>query len=108
MLDLHKLQTFRMVAITRNFNRAAKRLGCTQSSVTFRIQSLERELGVRLFDRQRFSRTIVLTEVGRRTFEYAERLLALAAEIKTGVGAAHGHKGTAFLDYSRDPIAPAT
>jgi len=39
-------------------------------------------LGVRLFERHRFSRTIAMTDVGRRTFEYAERLLALAAEAK--------------------------
>jgi DNA-binding transcriptional LysR family regulator len=37
---------------------------------------------VKLFERERFSKTIAMTEVGRRTFEYAERLLALAAEAK--------------------------
>ena len=83
MLDLRQLQTFYVVAITNNFSRAAKQLGCTQSSVTTRVQSLERELGVQLIDRERFSRKITLTEVGRRTFEYAGQLLALAAEIKS-------------------------
>ena len=98
MVDLHQLQTFRVVAITSNFNRAAQQLGCRQSSVTLRIQSLERELGVKLFDRQRFSRKIVLTEVGRRTLEYAERLLALAAEIKTGIRTSPRVTGAACQD----------
>jgi DNA-binding transcriptional LysR family regulator len=82
MLDLQKLETFRMVAVTSNFSRAAAQLGYHQSTVTFHIKSLERELGVRLFERHRFSRTIAMTDVGRHTFEYAERLLALAAEAK--------------------------
>ena len=80
MLNLQKLETFRVVAVTSNFSRAATQLGCRQSTVTFHIQSLERELGVRLFERHRFSRTIAMTEVGRHTLEYAERLLDLAAE----------------------------
>ena len=82
MLDLQQLETFRVVAATSNFTRAAAQLGYHQSTVTFHIKSLERELGVRLFERHRFSRTIAMTDVGRRTFEYAERLLALAAEAK--------------------------
>jgi len=82
MLDLQQLETFRVVAVTSNFTRAAAQLGYHQSTVTFHIKSLERELGVRLFERHRFSRTIAMTEVGRRIFEYAERLLALAAEAK--------------------------
>ena len=80
MLDLQKLETFRTVAVMSNFSRAATELGYTQPTVTFHIQSLERELGVRLFERQRFSRNIAMTDIGRRIFEYAERLLALAAE----------------------------
>ena len=56
MLNLRKLQTFRVVADTHNFIRAAAQLGCCQSSVTTHIQALERELGVLLFDRCRRSR----------------------------------------------------
>ena len=82
MLDLEQLKTFRVVAMTESFTRAAVELGCCQSSVTTRIKSLERELGAPLFERFRFSRKVVLTEVGRRTFDYAEQLLALAHKAK--------------------------
>ncbi len=80
VLDLQKLATFQMVATTGNFTRAAVQLGYSQSSVTIQVKLLERQLGVRLFQRQRFSRDIVLTEAGRCTLSYARRLLALATE----------------------------
>jgi len=82
MLDLQQIESFRMVALTHNFTRAAAELGYSQSSVTLHVKALERELGVSLLERQRFSKTVQLTEMGRRTLDYAERLLALAAETK--------------------------
>ncbi|MGZ6338627.1 MAG: LysR family transcriptional regulator, partial [Bdellovibrionota bacterium] len=65
-----------------NFSRAGILLGYSQSTVTYHIKTLERELGARLFSRFRFTRTIVLTDVGGRIYEYAKRLLALAEEAK--------------------------
>jgi LysR family transcriptional regulator, transcriptional activator of the cysJI operon len=85
MLDLRHLKTFRAVAAASNFTRAAATLGYCQSTVTTHIMALERELGVPLFIRNRFSKTVVLTEEGRQALEYAGRLLALANETKTSV-----------------------
>ncbi len=85
MLDIQKLETFRVVAMRNNFTRAAAELGYSQSSVTGHIKALERELGAPLFLRSKFSRTVVLTDVGHRTLEYAGRLLALADETKEAV-----------------------
>lgn len=82
MLDLRQLETFRLVAVTGNFNRAAGQLGCSQSTVSSHVQSLERELGVRLFERHRFSKTISLTDVGRRVLNHSVKILALAAEVR--------------------------
>jgi DNA-binding transcriptional LysR family regulator len=82
MLDLQQIQSFRMVALTHNFTRAAAELGYSQSSVTLHVKALEHELGAALLTRHRFSKTVELTEVGRRTLDYAERLLALADETK--------------------------
>jgi len=87
MLDLQQLQSFCMVAQMHNFTRAAAKLGFSQSSVTLHVKGLERELGASLLTRSRFSKTVELTEVGRRALVYAERLLALAAEAKTAVNA---------------------
>lgn len=85
MLDLLKLKTFRTVALKKNFTRAAAELGYSQSNVTTHIKSLEQELGAPLFNRFRFANRIVLTEAGRRIFEYAGQLLALADETKAAV-----------------------
>jgi DNA-binding transcriptional LysR family regulator len=82
MIDLQHLKTFITVATTKNFSRAGILLGYSQSTVTYHIKTLERELGARLFSRFRFTRTIVLTDVGGRIYEYAKRLLALAEEAK--------------------------
>jgi DNA-binding transcriptional LysR family regulator len=82
MLDLQQIQSFRMVALMHNFTRAAAELGYSQGSVTLHVKALERELGVALLKRYRFSKTVELTEVGRRTLDYAERLLTLADETK--------------------------
>jgi DNA-binding transcriptional LysR family regulator len=82
MLDLQHLKTFLVVATTKNFTRAADELDYSQSSVTHHIKGLERELGVRLFNRFRFTRRVVLTQAGGRIYEYAARLLALADETK--------------------------
>jgi DNA-binding transcriptional LysR family regulator len=81
-LDLRHLQTFQVVAATKNFNRAAAQLGYSQSSVTTHIQLLESALGRPLFERERFSKSVVLTEFGRRTMKTSEKLLALAAEVQ--------------------------
>ena len=85
MLDLLKLKTFHVVVNRRNFTRAAAELGYSQSSVTTHVKALERELGAALIEHRRFSRTVVLTSAGRRVFEYAGRLLALADETKAAV-----------------------
>lgn len=85
MLDLLKLETFRTVANTRSFTRAGAELGYSQSTVTAHIQSLEREVGAPLVERTKFAREIALTEIGRRTLEYAGRLLALAQETSSAI-----------------------
>jgi DNA-binding transcriptional LysR family regulator len=85
MLDLQHLRTFVVMAATANFTRAAKELGCSQATVTLHIKTLERELGALLFERNRFSKTNVLTAVGKTAFDYSIRLLALADEMKAAV-----------------------
>ena len=45
VLDLHHLETFRVVGKTMNFTRAAVILGYSQSAVTMHVKALEKELG---------------------------------------------------------------
>jgi DNA-binding transcriptional LysR family regulator len=80
VFDLYQLRTFRAVAISGNFTRAAAELGYSQPTVTHQIKALERKLGASLLERTRFSKKAVLTDAGRCVFAYSERLLALAEE----------------------------
>ncbi len=47
-MELRQLNTFRTVAFTLNFTRAAEALNYVPSNVTMQIKALEEELGVRL------------------------------------------------------------
>lgn len=69
MLDLRKLRHVVVLARRLNYVRAADELGITQPTLTRSIQALERQLQVRLFDRDHGS--VNLTPRGRSIAERA-------------------------------------
>jgi len=86
-VELHQLQTFVAVAETHGFSSAAQILNLTQSAVSSQIVRLEKDLGVRLFDRT--TRSVVLTDAGTTLLPYARQLLNLsdtASSIVSGEG----------------------
>jgi DNA-binding transcriptional LysR family regulator len=82
-MELRELAAFREVARQASFGRAAARLGYVQSTVSAQIQALERDLGVRLFDR--LARTVLLTAAGQALLPHAERLLELSTDARAAV-----------------------
>ncbi|OXL86993.1 transcriptional regulator [Paenibacillus sp. SSG-1] len=74
-MDLKHLHTFRTVADTHGFTKAAEILSYAQSSVTAQIQALEEEVGSKLFDR--LGKKVQLTTAGERLLPYAIKLLEL-------------------------------
>ncbi|MDX2030579.1 MAG: LysR family transcriptional regulator [Blastocatellia bacterium] len=70
---MSQLRTFRAVAETLNFTRAAERLHLTQSAVSHQIKALEEELGEPLFIRAK--RGVKLSQAGKIAIEYVERIL---------------------------------
>lgn len=72
-MELSQLRSFRVVAETLNFTRAAERLHLTQAAVSHQIKALETELGEPLFIRARSG--VKLTSVGKVALEYAARIL---------------------------------
>ena len=50
-LDTKQLRSFLCLAVEHSFSEAARQLGCSQATMSVRIQKLEETLGTRLFDR---------------------------------------------------------
>src|SRR5437868_9668996 len=82
-MELSQLRSFRVVAETLNFTRAAERLHLTQSAVSHQIKALETELGEPLFIRAK--RGVRLSESGKMALEHAERILDDAEELRERV-----------------------
>ena len=76
-----RLQVFHAVAKHLSFTKAAEALFMTQPAVTFQIKQLEEHFNSRLFERGHGR--ITLTPAGDIVLEYAERILALSAELDT-------------------------
>lgn len=72
-MDIRQLQYFITCAEQRNFSMAAEILYTSQPHVSAVISSLEKELGVRLFNRN--ARGVTLTEAGLKNYEYAVNIL---------------------------------
>ncbi len=87
-VDLQQMRYVVAVAETRNFTRAAERCSVVQSSLSHRIASLERELGVRLFART--SRRVELTSAGAAFVAGARECLAAAGRAAADAAAATG------------------
>ncbi|OKP89431.1 LysR family transcriptional regulator [Paenibacillus sp. P32E] len=72
-MNIENIEAFVYINHYGSFNKAADVLYISQPTVTARIQSLERELDCRVFDR--LGKQIHLTEKGRQFLPYAQQIL---------------------------------
>lgn len=79
-MEIRNLITFVHVAELNSFTKAAQTLGYSQSTISFQIKQLEKELNCMLFER--INHTISLTEKGRELLEYAQKISHLTEEFK--------------------------
>ncbi len=79
-MNLRQIETFYWAAKLGSFSAAAERLHTTQSTVSMRIQDLERDVGLILLDRGR--KGARMTAKGRELMRYAEEVLRLSAEMR--------------------------
>jgi DNA-binding transcriptional LysR family regulator len=69
-MNIEYLKTLQEIVRLGSFSETAKKLGISQPAVTFQVQKLEQELGVRLIDRSQ--RNITLTPAGKRLLKFAD------------------------------------
>ncbi len=69
-MNLDYLRTYLEVIRLGNFSRVARKLSISQPAVSFQIQKLEQDLGVRLIDRSK--KAVTMTEAGKRLLRFAE------------------------------------
>jgi DNA-binding transcriptional LysR family regulator len=87
-MELRQLEYFVAVADELSFTRAGQRLHVVQSGVSATVKSLERELGVALFDRS--PQAVTLTDAGSVFLPHARATLDAAREAAEAVSGTSG------------------
>ena len=79
-MELKYLNTFRVIVEEGGFSKAAEKLNYTQSTITFQIGQLERELSASLFEK--IGRKMVLTKAGELLLPYVEEVLQAVNKLR--------------------------
>jgi len=95
MTDFRSIETFLWVVKLGSFRGAAQRLNTTQPAISQRIAQLEREMGVKLLNRDH--RVASPTPSGRQMMVYAEKLIGLRSEMMAEVGDRSAMRGALRL-----------
>lgn len=108
-MDLKYLNTFRTIVDEGSFSKAAEKLNYTQSTITFQINMLEQELGVKLFEK--IGRRMLLTKAGERMIPYVDDVLLsvnklrnFETDLKECQGDLHIGVGETLLCYKMPEI----
>ena len=106
-MDMNQLNYFISVAQTLNFTDAAKRNGITQPSISHHINELEKQLGARLFLRDR--RSVTLTDAGREFLPYAMEIVETAQDaicrVKQTEDGSKGHISIAAVTTASETLS---
>lgn len=80
-LNYHHLYYFWRVALSGSVTKTAKENFVSQSALSQQIKLLEHNMNVTLFERTR--RTLVLTDVGEKIFNYADEIFTTGTELES-------------------------
>ncbi len=90
-MDLRNIETFISVAELGSFTKTARRLGYSQSTVSFQIHQLEEELGTLLFER--VNHTVKLTARGSEILAVAQHMMELSRNMEEIAGEKQNFSG---------------
>ena len=79
LLNYHHLRYFWAVAREGGITRASERLHVSQPAISAQLRELEQSLGAKLYTRT--GRSLVLTDVGRLAYQYAEQIFGIGKEL---------------------------
>jgi LysR family transcriptional activator of nhaA len=106
-LNYHHLLYFWTVARTGSVTRACQELNLTQPAVSGQIRMLERALEEKLFVKR--GRNLVLTDVGRLVYRYADEIFVLGREMQeTLAGRSTGGRGQRLVVGVADQVHKLT
>lgn len=98
-MNIQQLKSFVSLAETLNFSTTAEKLNLTQPAVSHNIKSLENDLGITLFVRNK--RTVNLTIAGHSFYEDLEGLLfRLDQSIKKAQRLSEKYESTLIIGYT--------
>jgi len=80
-MNLDYLITYLEVIKLGSFSEVAKKLAISQPAVSFQIQKLEHEIGIRLIDRSQ--RVITVTEAGKRFAAFSKSIVEAQAKLQS-------------------------
>jgi DNA-binding transcriptional LysR family regulator len=109
MAELRHYQAFVEVAKERSISGAADRMSVSQPALSKQIAELERDLGLKLFERR--ARGVSPTEAGKQLLPFARRIATTVAEAEREAMDLHGLKSgrivmgasTTIADYLLPP-----
>lgn len=106
-MTFDQFRYFMEVAYCRNFSQAAQNLFISQPNLTKYIASMEKELGVRLFDRT--TRKVELTEAGERLMSKAQTdLMPFLRELEDIQTELSSNRQNIYIGVARDEMLPDT
>lgn len=82
-LNYHHLRYLYTVGRTGSISKASRELHVSSPAISSQLRNLEEHLGEKLFARS--GRTLVLTEIGRIAFGYAEEIFSLGQELMSTI-----------------------
>ena len=87
-MNFQHVKSFCYIVSEGSFSRAAERLGLTQPTISAQIQSLEKGLHTRLFERS--AQGISLTQSGRVFHNYALQIMELTSRAEQAMDELQG------------------